>query len=1504
MMRSLARCAVIALIVWLGGSLTSAQAEGPPPPRDTALQRGVTTPLTPTRILERTDKLPADADGRVHVIVELADPPLAKALAATDPAQRQGAPGKLDVTGAAAADYTQRLVTAQAQTQAAIAARFPRARVDHLYQVVFNGLALTVPPDDVAALAALPGVRRVHPDGLMHVDLDASLPLIGAPAAWQALGGVAQAGAGVKVAVVDTGIRPENPLFSGDGFSYPSSGGPWPKGDCVTRPQFCNGKIIAARVYPHFPLAPHEVLSPLDMDGHGSHTAGIAVGNTDVRATIGGIHATISGVAPRAWLMVYKALFSDGEGGAVGSVSNLTAALEDAVRDGADVINNSWGGTPGDPTGTPAAIAAENAVAAGVIVVFSAGNRGPEPGTLSTPGNTPGVITVGATTTTREFVADVQLAADDGPAFQVSGASIGQGASGIFASAEGVADVTGNRAGYALNAYPPGAFSGKIVLVKRGQLAPAAKSQHVAAGGAIGMVLYNTQPNQPLLADAHVIPTVHVDQAAGLALRDYLAVHPHPSVTLSPARPSATPPDRLAVFSGQGPNWDPAILKPDLVAPGVNILSAYSPANPLDGAPFAVLSGTSMATPHVAGAAALIRQRYPQFTPAQVKSALMTTARVEEVRLEGGEAATVLARGAGRVDVGQALDPGLVFDPPSLGLKAVVGRAQRTVRATNVAATAAVYTVSALAPSPNTQFVVEPSQFALAPGATVTLTVTADLVGGALHDYSAGQIQVAEVNGPHRAHLVTWLRAVASQVPARLDLTVRSASGDTPLTFTPNFDAPAPPLTVYGLVAPDRYRLSITADQDQTPDTHPLDPAYGWRVVTTTIEAATKLLVAQSGHGSAALRDVDLYVLRDANGDGRFDLHTEVVQASHGLTVDEELRIEDPLAGVYAIAAYDRAGQGDFDLRLWRVGSQRANFQAEWEPGPVLAGRPYTVRLRWQVAPPSGETLFGVVRLAAPRGEVHSIPVSLTRQAESDLTLDAKPSTVEAGRPVTYSYTVTNYDDQPVEYVLTDQLPANLRPAPDTLEGWTYDPVNQRLQTRFSLPPARTPIDFISSDGRPSAALRFIDLPTEFGTGPLPQGRYGDDVGIDLPLPEDSPALTYMGQTYRMVGLVSNGYLVPGGLQSDGDILSEPQRLPNPGRPNPIVAPFWADLDLGAGETGHGDWYAEVVTGGGFGGQHALVVQWREVELFAHPGTRYTFEVVMVLETGQVYYLYDTLAGPVSGASVGIESPTGGQGKSWYFMGQPAGRAPHSRLTLTLDINPDVTPYAQRTLTYRARPMTAGVFTNQVTLARADGTTRAFGTVSVTATRPSPQTLTLTARPDRTGYARPLLPRLPVFGDGILAGEDPATRLVYLGMIQFAPANVPKGAELTGAAVELIGGDARYLDPQAEARWTLDLLSPGVDEAFPRLLAPALADAPKDATLEPVLTQADLAVGRANTFRFAPGDLPLALNRTLSFRLNGDALGSRRAIFIWDSGAGGHPPVLRLEYLPPVIERP
>lgn len=1507
-MRRFIRWGILFLCVLLASLASGAATAGPTPQGGKPpLKRAAVAPLTISPIRDRLDKLQPDADGRVHLIVELTDPPVARqhGSESASPALKVGT-HKLDLASAAAKGYTARLEQAQTTFKTTLTAKLPSVSVKHSYQVVFNGLAISLPQTDVHRLSGVPGIKQVYPDTLMRISLDASLPLIGAPAAWQTLGGASEAGRGVKVAVIDTGIRPENPLFDGAGFNYPTDNGPWPKGYCATTPGFCNGKVIAARFYPTLPMPSVEVASPLDREGHGTHTAGTAVGNTGVTATVGGISAPISGVAPAAWLMVYKGLFADGAGSAIGPVSNLTMALEDAVRDGADVINNSWGSGPGDPTENPAAVAAENAVAAGVIVVFAAGNLGPDSGSVAVPGNTPSVITVGATTTPRSFTALIRVQSDSPNLLGLGGASVGRGAFGPFVLAEGVADTSGDVSGLALDRYAPGTFSGKIVLVKRGTNARVAKSKNVAAGGAIGMVLYNDKEGQNTVADAHTIPTVHVNLSEGQLLRDYILNNPNPRVTMTAAAPNATRPDVMADFSSRGPNWKPEYIKPELVAPGVNILSGYSPDNTLDPTNFTVLAGTSMAAPHVAGAASLIHQRYPGLTPAQVKSALMTSASLDGIVLENGATpATIHQRGAGRLNVSAALDPGLVFDKPSLGLPAVIGRARQTITATNISTTPGVYNVSAINPTPETRLLVEPTNFTLAPGASIQLTVTVDLVGAPLTAYPAGQINFSEVGGSRQAHIITWFQAAPSKLPSRLDLSVRSDNGDHSFSLTPNLDLAALDVTTFGLAAPDKERVSITQDPDQLPETNPLDPANGWRVYPYTVSAKTAVIAAQTSRGVQTLEDVDLYLLRDANSDGRFDFGSEVLRSSLGSKVEEEVRLENPEPGLYAVAVHGFLGQGDFDLRVWQV-EAGGNLQISG-PARLTAGTPASLRLGWQNLTSEGEQYYGLVRLAGPTGPLGAIPVTITRLPEKELTLQAEPTTVEAGRPVTYSYTVTNFEDRAVQYTLVDQLPENLRVVPDSLQGLTYDEATRQARAQFSLRPARDPLDFLDSRAGQIPAIPYIDLPTQFGTAPLPQGNNGDDAGLDIDLPEGAPPFTFLGQTYRKFGVVSNGYVVPGGLLNVGDIQYRPVRLPDLARPNPMLAPFWADLDLSAGIAGHGEWYADVITGGVFGNRHALIVQWREAAGFGKPETRFSFEVALVLETGDVYFIYATMQGTIDAVSVGVENEDGSQGKSWYFNGEPAAHAPASDHTLQLDYIPNIARYAQHTVTYRARPMAAGTFTNRVTLRKEESADSVFGSVSVKATAPALRTLHFMAAPDKSGYARPFIPRTSVFGEGVWAGSDAGRGLTYYGLFQTAPLVLPNGATLTRAWVELVGHNSAYLDAKAVARWSLDLLDESVDEQLTQLTFNAIASAPVDATLTPVVTTAQVGVGRTNVFDFTLDQLSVVKSRAgrpLSFRLNGRSLGDRRAIFGWDGGAGGNPPTLKVEYLPAIIELP
>jgi minor extracellular serine protease Vpr len=320
-------------------------------------------------------------DGRIRTIVELSQPPLATysgtitGLAATSP--QAGAP-RLDVTSAASTAYINYLKTAQDTFVKSLAQAAPSATENSRFQVAINAVSLSVAEADVPNLYKLPNVLHVYPDQMRKVQMDASLPLINASAAWTLLGGRSTAGKGIKVADIDTGLRIANPMFDGTGFTMPAG---YPKGFCASNPTDadfkCNGKVIAARaITPDVPLAAEEVVKPLDIDGHGSHTAGTAAGDP---VTVQPWNLQISGVAPGAYLMVYKALYeAPDHSTAQGSDTMLVTALEDALSDGADVVNNSWGGgAGGDPRGSIYDALIHNISAAGTTVVFSAGNSGP-----------------------------------------------------------------------------------------------------------------------------------------------------------------------------------------------------------------------------------------------------------------------------------------------------------------------------------------------------------------------------------------------------------------------------------------------------------------------------------------------------------------------------------------------------------------------------------------------------------------------------------------------------------------------------------------------------------------------------------------------------------------------------------------------------------------------------------------------------------------------------------------------------------------------------------------------------------------------------------------------------------------------------------------------------------------------------------------------------------------------------------------------------------------------
>ncbi|NLF13575.1 MAG: S8 family serine peptidase [Anaerolineaceae bacterium] len=553
-------------------------------------------------------------------------------------------------------------------------------QVVHRFSKIFNGASLVLPGAKVEELAALPGITGVYLDEVLQIDTEASPAFIGAPTVWNALGGQQKAGEGIIVGVLDTGIWPEHPSFADpgpDGIPYPAPpGGPY---DCnfgntawnpEDAPFACNNKLIGAYEFMDtykavVGLDPLEFDSARDSNGHGSHTSSTAAGNAGVEASILGTNfGMISGIAPRAHVIMYRVC-----GGPTGScyASDSAAAVEQAILDGVDVLNFSIGGGT-NPYSDIVSLAFLAAYENGVFVACSAGNSGP--GADTTGHREPWVTTVAASTQSRTFEGYVNVTADNGDTLDLVGVSIGGTAQGELVIGADYGDaLCGSVDG--VNPFPPGTFTpNQIVVCQRGVTARVEKSANVQAAGGAGVVLYNPGV-QTLNADNHFIPTVHIDDVAGAMLLDFMATHTGEMASLEGGVKVFGQGDVMASFSSRGgPRQPLGISKPDISAPGVNILAAQTPylAFPIlggGGSPgqyFQAIGGTSMSSPHIAGAGALLKHLHPDWTPGQIKSALMMTALTDGVVKEDGVTpADPFDIGSGRVDLNKAGFPGLTI---------------------------------------------------------------------------------------------------------------------------------------------------------------------------------------------------------------------------------------------------------------------------------------------------------------------------------------------------------------------------------------------------------------------------------------------------------------------------------------------------------------------------------------------------------------------------------------------------------------------------------------------------------------------------------------------------------------------------------------------------------------------------------------------------------------------------------------------------------------------------
>ncbi|WP_345535560.1 S8 family serine peptidase [Phytohabitans rumicis] len=704
----------------------------------------------PTSRLAETDP---DLLGRAEtallpVLIKLDHDPVATyaggvpGIAATSPS---GTGRKLSRSGTERA-YEDYLAAREDRFIAELAVKVPGASVRQRLRTVYGGVSATVPANKVGEVLGIDGVVAVQRDELHQPLTDASTGFIGAGAVYPRVGGDRNAGRGVIVGVIDTGAWPEHPSFADQGnLKAPPAKADGAARACdfgdnpLTKTAYtCNNKLIGGAAFLETYLARHDgeqYPTARDSGGHGTHTASTAAGNVVNSAAVFGVdRGPLQGVAPGAWLSVYKAL---GEAGGYGS--DIARAVGQAVLDGVDVLNYSVsGGT--DPYTDPVELSFLDAYAAGVFVAASAGNSGP--GQATANHLAPWVTTVGASTEARSFVSTLTLKAG-ADKLTLKGASItsGVGAATPVVLAESVAGYGGG----ALCDKPAdrGVFVGKIVACQRGGNARAAKGYNVVQGGAVGMVLYN-----PSLADVetdnHWLPTVHL--ADGARFKAFMAGHTSVTSTFTDGKREKGQADVLAAFSARGPGG-PAI-KPDLTAPGVQILAGNTPTpHAVEGGPpgelFQAIAGTSMAAPHVAGAAVLLKALHRSWTPGQIKSALMTTARTAVLKEDLKTAAGPLDRGSGRIDLVAADDPGLTFDEsaermlalgadpvgavhlnlPSVYAPTMPGQVTTVRTARNVSGATQTYRVSVRSPA-RSRIAVLPSVFTLAAGRSVALKIT------------------------------------------------------------------------------------------------------------------------------------------------------------------------------------------------------------------------------------------------------------------------------------------------------------------------------------------------------------------------------------------------------------------------------------------------------------------------------------------------------------------------------------------------------------------------------------------------------------------------------------------------------------------------------------------------------------------------------------------------------------------------------------------------------------
>jgi subtilisin family serine protease len=672
---------------------------------------------------------------------------------------------KLKQNKAAVDAYVAHVADVEQDIVADISGAVSNETVRASYRIAYGGVEMQLPANEIDELLSVDGVVAVQRDALEQPQTSVTPAFTGASAVWPSLGGSSKAGEGVIVGVLDTGVWPEHPSFVDPGISHPGGTYLCQFGVGGDAPFACNDKLIGAYAKTATYLAllnalpgencfnePTNVCSARDADGHGTHTSSTAVGGPVASAPLFGVErGPVSGMAPGAHLIMYRVCLQSGC-----FQSDSVSAVNQAILDGVDVINFSISGGNNAYT-DPVELAFLDAYDAGILVNASAGNSGPGAATASHAG--PWVNTVAASTSNRHFFSTLHLTATGGDALDIpGGVTITAGISApkdvVLASAAPYNNLVCSTPAAA------GTFTNKIVVCERGNTAingdatgRVRKGFNVNAGGAAGMILYNPAIQQ-LNSDNHFLPAIHIEgpktgtTAPAARLLAFLSSHTGVKATWTTGVPTTVRGDVITSFSSRGPLGD--FIKPDVTAPGIQILAGHTP-DPHDsnvdvgpaGQLFQAIAGTSMSSPHSAGIAALVKDAHPDWTPGQIKSALMTSSVQDVLKEDGVTPSDPFDRGAGSIRANRAVSPTVTFDVtaaqyvasatdplnrinlnlPSINANPMPGlvTTKRTMK--NVTDTNQVLKASATAPA-GASIDVQPGTIVVNAGETAEITIT------------------------------------------------------------------------------------------------------------------------------------------------------------------------------------------------------------------------------------------------------------------------------------------------------------------------------------------------------------------------------------------------------------------------------------------------------------------------------------------------------------------------------------------------------------------------------------------------------------------------------------------------------------------------------------------------------------------------------------------------------------------------------------------------------------